>query len=84
MSTDHGSRLQAGQHPVNVVHLVLGVALLGLVGVWGLVQGDVIGEDSIRWLMPLPWVLAGLAGLLATTVGGRRDARSGEPPRADG
>ncbi|WP_122818540.1 hypothetical protein [Nocardioides pantholopis] len=83
MSTDPFRRLPAGRHPVNVAHLVLGVALLGLVGIWGLVQGDVVSLGSVRWLMPLPWVLAGLAGLLATTLGGRREARKDDRPRAE-
>jgi hypothetical protein len=43
----------------------MGIAFLGLVGVWALIQGDVVGDGDVRWLMPVPWVLAGLAGLLA-------------------
>jgi hypothetical protein len=61
----------SGRHPVNVGHLVMGLAFLGLVGVWALVQGDVVGGRDVRWLLPLPWVLAGIAGLLATTLTGR-------------
>jgi hypothetical protein len=63
--------LDAGRHPVHVGHLVMGLAFLGLVGVWALVQGGLVGTDDVRWLLPLPWVLAGLAGLLATTMSGR-------------
>jgi len=55
----------SGRHPINVGHLVMGIAFLGLVGVWALVQGDVVGDGDVRWLLPVPWVLAGLAGLLA-------------------
>ncbi|MGZ4447361.1 MAG: hypothetical protein ACXVEC_11680 [Nocardioides sp.] len=58
-------------HPVNVGHLVMGLVLVGLVVVWALVQGDVVGSDDIRWLLPVPWVLAGIAGLLATTLTNR-------------
>jgi hypothetical protein len=57
--------VRSGRHPVNVGHLVMGIAFLGLVGVWALIQGDVVGDGDVRWLMPVPWVLAGLAGLLA-------------------
>ncbi|MFC5176004.1 hypothetical protein [Nocardioides taihuensis] len=60
-----------GRHPVNVGHLVMGIAFLGLVGIWALVQSDVVGSDDLRWLLPVPWVLAGLAGLLATTLSSR-------------
>lgn len=64
--------LQAGRHPANIGHLVMGLAFLGLVGVWALIQADVVGNDDIRWLLPIPWVFAGLAGLLATTLTARR------------
>ncbi|WP_296606978.1 hypothetical protein [Nocardioides sp.] len=63
---------QSGRHPVNVGHLVMGIAFLGLVGVWALIQGDVVGDGDVRWLMPVPWVLAGLAGLLAIGLSGSR------------
>ena len=62
---------QSGRHPVNVGHLVMGLAFLGLVGVWALIQGDVVEGDDIRWLLPVPWVFAGIAGLLATTLSSR-------------
>lgn len=61
----------AGRHPVHVGHLVMGLAFLGLVGVWALIQGGLVGTDDVRWLLPLPWVLAGVAGLLATTLSAR-------------
>jgi hypothetical protein len=64
--------LEAGRHPVNVGHLVMGIAFLGLVGVWALVQGDVVGDGDVRWLLPVPWVLAGLAGLLAIGLSGSK------------
>ncbi len=65
------------RHPVNVGHLVMGIAFLGLVGVWALVQGDVVGGGDVRWLLPVPWVLAGLGGLLAIGLssGRRRTTR---------
>ena len=60
-----------GRHPVNIGHLVMGIAFLGLVVVWALIQGDVVDHHDIRWLLPVPWVLAGIAGLLATTMTNR-------------
>ena len=62
----------SGRHPVNIGHLVMGLAFLGLVGVWALIQGDVVTGDDIRWLLPLPWVVAGVAGLAASAVAGTR------------
>jgi hypothetical protein len=74
-----------GRHPVNVGHLVMGLAFLGLTAVWGAVQTDLVDSGEVRWLLPLPWVLAGLAGLLAVAFSGRRDrspAPSPDPPPA--
>jgi hypothetical protein len=65
------NELESGRHPVNIGHLVMGIAFLGLVGIWALVQSDVVNDDDIRWLLPVPWVFAGVAGLLATTLAGR-------------
>jgi len=61
----------SGRHPVNIGHLVMGIAFLGLVVVWALVQADVVDHHDIRWLLPVPWVLAGIAGLVATTLTSR-------------
>ena len=64
--------LDSWRHPVNVGHLVMGIAFAGMVLVWALVAGDVVADDDIRWLMPLPWVTAGGAGLVAMTLAARR------------
>ena len=61
-----------GRHPVNTGHLVMGIAFLGLVLVWALIVSDVVTGDAVRWLLPLPWVAAGLAGVLATVLPRRR------------
>jgi len=61
-----------GRHPVNVGHLVMGLAFAGLVAVWALIQSDLVDDDDIRWLLPLPWVVAGAVGLLAAALGGRK------------
>ena len=60
------------RHPVNIGHLVMGLAFAGLLGIWALITGDVVDDDDIRWLLPLPWVFAGAIGLLAVTLATRR------------
>ena len=74
MSTSfpHDNDAADGRHPVHVTHLVMGLVFLGIVVVWALVAADLVGGDDVRWLLPVPWVLAGGAGLLATTVSARR------------
>ena len=37
--------------------------------VWALIVGDVVDDDDIRWLMPIPWVSAGVVGLVAMAAG---------------
>ncbi|GAB6983600.1 hypothetical protein [Nocardioides pyridinolyticus] len=63
---------QSGRHPVNVGHLVMGIAFLAIVGVWALIQTDLVTGSDVRWLLPVPWVLAGLGGLLALALTGSR------------
>jgi hypothetical protein len=67
MSPDH-----SGRHPVNILHLVMGVIFLGVVTIWGLIQAELASTEDLRWLVPLPWVIAGAAGLLVITLSGRR------------
>lgn len=67
----------SGRHPVNVGHLVMGVAFLGLTAIWALFESGTIGSDDLRWLMPLPWLAAGVAGLLAVVLTGRRRGETG-------
>ena len=64
---------------MNIGQLVMGIAFLGLVGVWALIQSDLVEGADVRWLLPVPWVLAGIAGLLATTLTGKT---AGTPPPA--
>jgi hypothetical protein len=61
-----------GFHQVNIGQLVMGVAFAGMVLVWALVQGDVVETGELRWLLPIPWLAAGAAGLAATVLPGRR------------
>lgn len=65
----------SGRHPVNIAHLVMGVALLGLAVIWALIESDVASASDLRWLLPVPWVAAGVAGLVATAprLRGARD-----------
>jgi len=62
----------SGRHPVHVGHLVMSLAFLGLVAVWAVVQADLVGSHDVRWLLPIPWVVAGAVGLLATTLSSRQ------------
>jgi hypothetical protein len=43
-----------------------------MVGVWALIQTDVVDDNDVRWLLPIPWVLAGLGGLVALALSGSR------------
>ena len=56
----------AGLHPVNILHLVFGVAFLGMVMNWALIESGAVETSGLRWLLPIPWVAAGAAGLIAT------------------
>lgn len=65
-------------HPVHIPHLVMGLAFLGLVAVWALVVPlNAVELPHARWLLPLPWLVAGAAGLVATVLSGRRRRISG-------
>ena len=66
------SEKPSGWHPVNITHLVMGVAFAGMLLVWALLQGDVVETDELRWLMPIPWLAAGAAGLAATVWPSRK------------
>lgn len=61
-----------GTHPVNVGHLVMGLAFVGLVVVWALLTSDTVQLEDARWILPLPWLIGGAAGLVATVLRGPR------------
>lgn len=67
-----------GTHPINTVHLVMGLVFAGLLGIWALVVTDRVPTDDLRWLIPLPLLFAGAAGLAAFAVGRLRNGRSAE------
>jgi hypothetical protein len=66
-----------GRHPVNVGHLVMGLAFAGLLVIWALVVSGTVPDDDIRWLLPVPWLLGGGVGLVAVLVSQSRNQRKG-------
>ena len=65
---------QRERQSLSVMHLVMGLVFLGIAGLWGLHAADVIGSVDVKWLVPLIFVFAGAAGLLASAtknLGGR-------------
>lgn len=72
---DPGSEKRSGRHPVNIGHLVMGLVFLTFVGVWAVVETGafvVNTVEDLRWLLPLPWIIGGGAGLIATLLRSRR------------
>lgn len=67
----------SGRHPLNSAHLVMGIAFASLVGVWALVVSEAVSPESWHWLLPLPWLIAGVVGLLAWMLRGRRTTEPG-------
>jgi hypothetical protein len=65
-SPESAETLRSGLHPVNVGHLVMGVAFVGLAIIWALIESGTAPTHDLRWMLPVPWVAAGLAGLVAT------------------
>lgn len=65
---------RGGRHPVSIGHLVMGVAFLGLVAIWAVFESGAVEGADLRWLLPVPWLAAGLGGLLAVALSGRRAA----------
>jgi hypothetical protein len=74
-SPDGARTLRSGLHSVNVGHLVMGVAFVGLAIIWALIESGTAPAHDLRWMLPVPWVAAGLAGLVATAprLRGTRD-----------
>ncbi|MEP9384121.1 hypothetical protein [Nocardioides sp. KR10-350] len=72
MSERTNRLVRSGRHQVNIGQLVMGLVFCCLVGAWALIQADVVTGDDIRWLVPVPFVVAGAAGLAVTLAGVRR------------
>jgi hypothetical protein len=51
--------------------------------VWAAVQLDIVPTDDVRWLLPLPWLIAGAAGLVAVAFGQLRPRRGGSTVEAE-
>jgi hypothetical protein len=65
---------RSGFHPVNVGHLVMGLAFVGLTVVWVLFQRDVVEIPDDGWVLGVPWLVAGAVGLVASAISGTRRA----------
>jgi hypothetical protein len=74
-TTEQAHTWRDGLHPTNVGHLVMGVAFAGLTIIWALYMSDTVSSHDLRWLLPIPWVAAGVAGLVAAAprMRGNRD-----------
>jgi hypothetical protein len=70
--TNTGETPTSGRHPVNIGQLVMGIAFAGIVAIWMMAQAGVVGGDDYRWLLPIPWLAAGAAGLVASVLPSRR------------
>lgn len=66
---------RGGRHPINLTHLIMGIVLATFAGIWVAIEVGSLPVDDLRWVLPLPWLLAGSAGLLAATLGRRRGER---------
>jgi hypothetical protein len=71
-TSDARALVRSGWHRVNIGHLVMGLAFLCFVGAWALVQADVVTGDEVRWLLPIPWLVAGAVGLVTVAVSSAR------------
>ncbi|MGN6252827.1 MAG: hypothetical protein ACTHNS_13515 [Marmoricola sp.] len=57
---------------VKVAHLVLGLVLLGIAGIWALDAAGLASWTVSRYLAPAVLVVAGLAGLAVSLLPGCR------------
>ncbi len=69
---DLSSASSTGRHPVETGYLVMGIAFLSFTAVWGGYQLGWWDSHSMRFLMPVPWVLGGAIGLIALAISSRR------------
>jgi Zn-dependent protease with chaperone function len=69
------------RHPVSTSHLVLGLVFLGIAASWALREGEVVGMDGGRWLLPVILMVAGVAGVVASLA--RSATRRGRQDHAE-
>lgn len=70
--TANGPEARSGWHRLHVTHLVFGLLFTGFAAAWLAAQQGIVDSGDIRWLLPLPWVIAGLVGLIAAAASNRR------------
>jgi hypothetical protein len=75
---------RSGWHRVNTGHLVMGVAFTGLLVVWALATSDTVQIEENGWIMGLPWLAAGAAGLIASVLRGRHHDQAADQQGWDG
>ena len=68
---------------VKVVHLVVGLLLLGAAGTWALVAGDVVTADRLTVLAPALLIAAGVVGLAVSLASTRRRRPTAEVTDGD-
>ncbi len=56
---------------VKIPHLIFGLLLLGVAGVWALVVTEVITEDRLPMIVPALLIGAGVIGLAASLASSR-------------
>ncbi|GAA4077053.1 hypothetical protein ACFFOS_21070 [Nocardioides kongjuensis] len=83
-SADAKSARRSGWHRVNTGHLVMGVAFTGLLVVWALATSDTVQIEENGWIMGLPWLAAGAAGLIASVLRGRHHDQGWDQQGWDG
>lgn len=57
---------------INLSQLVMAVAFLAMVAIWGLLTTDTVSVKDLRWLLPIPFLSAGAVGLVASLTDVRR------------
>lgn len=77
MSTAHDTQVletepSGSRHPLHIAHLVMGLAFVSVAAVWLLAEVGNVPTGDLRWLVPLPFLIAGGLGLLALLLVGRR------------
>lgn len=80
ITQDETSPTRGGRHAVHAGHLVMGWAFLCFAGAWALVQADAVSIGDARWLLPVPWLIGGAAGLAVIAARSVRRGPAGAEP----